>query len=284
VSRSRALVVSDATVLAVAYDKARTALAELKAIPLDELTLDQARAVDDAAELIQVTARQARDRQMEVDAVEIRMRAERRLGGLLAERKAGGGLNAGTRGQLRGRGSHWRFVAGTAKAEARGARDRQETVGLGAAARRDPGGGVRKQDHDLARPPREGDRAGEPRDHARRGQGRSPGDPRGRAREEDHGAADAQVRRDPADPEWRFEPRSRATGLDRSADNHYPTSSTDEIAMRAGRRDRGRRLRAVPMGDAPMLPDALRVMAAWGFAYKSQVIWRKAERRRRRSS
>jgi hypothetical protein len=35
-----------------------------------------------------------------------------------------------------------------------------------------------------------------------------------------------------ADPEWRFEPRSRETGMDRAADNHYPTSSTDDIAAR----------------------------------------------------
>jgi hypothetical protein len=26
-----------------------------------------------------------------------------------------------------------------------------------------------------------------------------------------------------ADPPWRFEPWSRETGMDRSADNHYPT-------------------------------------------------------------
>ena len=29
-----------------------------------------------------------------------------------------------------------------------------------------------------------------------------------------------------ADPEWRFEPWSRETGMDRAADNHYPTSVT----------------------------------------------------------
>ena len=30
-----------------------------------------------------------------------------------------------------------------------------------------------------------------------------------------------------ADPEWRFEPYSRETGMDRAADNHYPTSITE---------------------------------------------------------
>jgi len=35
-----------------------------------------------------------------------------------------------------------------------------------------------------------------------------------------------------ADPQWRFEPYSRETGMDRAADNHYPTSATDIIAAR----------------------------------------------------
>ena len=35
-----------------------------------------------------------------------------------------------------------------------------------------------------------------------------------------------------ADPEWRFEPWSRETGMDRSADNHYPTSVLDVIKAR----------------------------------------------------
>jgi len=32
-----------------------------------------------------------------------------------------------------------------------------------------------------------------------------------------------------ADPPWRWEPYSRETGLDRSADNHYPTMTLDAI-------------------------------------------------------
>ena len=78
-----------------------------------------------------------------------------------------------------------------------------------------------------------------------------------------------------ADPEWRFEPYSRATGMDRAADNHYPTSVTDVI----GERDVG----SIAADDAvlflwatvPMLRDALRVMEAWGFEYKSHAVWDK---------
>jgi transposase len=35
-----------------------------------------------------------------------------------------------------------------------------------------------------------------------------------------------------ADPEWRFEPYSRETGMNLAADNHYPTSSTEVIGQR----------------------------------------------------
>lgn len=76
-----------------------------------------------------------------------------------------------------------------------------------------------------------------------------------------------------ADPEWRFEPWSRESGMDRAADNHYPTSCTEVIAARD-----------VPMISAddcvlflwatvPMLPQALMVMGIWGFNYRSHVCW-----------
>jgi hypothetical protein len=76
-----------------------------------------------------------------------------------------------------------------------------------------------------------------------------------------------------ADPPWRLEPYSRDTGMDRAADNHYPTMPIEEI-----------RALQVPVADdavlflwatGPMLPQALSVMAAWGFDYKSQCIWLK---------
>jgi N6-adenosine-specific RNA methylase IME4 len=76
-----------------------------------------------------------------------------------------------------------------------------------------------------------------------------------------------------ADPPWRFEPYSRQTGMDRAADNHYPTMTTQDIML----------LRVPAAKDcvlflwatAPMLPAALAVMAAWGFTYKSHWIWNK---------
>lgn len=76
-----------------------------------------------------------------------------------------------------------------------------------------------------------------------------------------------------ADPPWRFEPHSRKTGMDRAADNHYPTMTTEEIEAID-----------VPAADdcvlflwatSPMLIDALDVMAKWDFEYKSSFIWAK---------
>lgn len=77
-----------------------------------------------------------------------------------------------------------------------------------------------------------------------------------------------------ADPPWAYEMRS-ATGYDKSPEAHYETMPEAEIA-------------ALPVGDLaggscllwlwstwPHLPQALRVMAAWGFTYKTGGSWTK---------
>jgi hypothetical protein len=63
------------------YDVACRALAAAKAV-------DDVMDVVAHADAVRVYARQAKNRQMEVDAVEIRIRAERRLGELMAAQKA----------------------------------------------------------------------------------------------------------------------------------------------------------------------------------------------------
>ena len=78
-----------------------------------------------------------------------------------------------------------------------------------------------------------------------------------------------------ADPEWRFEPRSRETGIDRSADNHYPTSPTEAIIARDVASIAADDCALFLWATAPMLPQALMVMAAWGFEYKTHLIWHK---------
>jgi N6-adenosine-specific RNA methylase IME4 len=75
-----------------------------------------------------------------------------------------------------------------------------------------------------------------------------------------------------ADPPWRFQSYSDDTGMDRAADNHYPTMTIEAIAA----------LRVPAADDAvlflwatvPMLRQALDVMEqAWGFQYKSHFVW-----------
>jgi|GEM_PF-662080 len=78
-----------------------------------------------------------------------------------------------------------------------------------------------------------------------------------------------------ADPEWKFEAYSDETGMDRAADNHYPTSALDAIKSRDVGSLAADDCVLFLWATVPMLPQALEVMAAWGFAYKSNFDWRK---------
>ena len=76
-----------------------------------------------------------------------------------------------------------------------------------------------------------------------------------------------------ADPEWQFEFWSEKGMTNSSADNHYRTSVLDVI--------KARDVAGIVADDAvlflsatvPMLPQALEVMAARGFVYKSKLAW-----------
>ena len=69
-----------------------------------------------------------------------------------------------------------------------------------------------------------------------------------------------------ADPEWRFEPWSRETGMDRAADNHYPTSVTEVIAARDVASIAADDCVLFLWATVPMLAEAFCVLDAWGFA------------------
>lgn len=80
-----------------------------------------------------------------------------------------------------------------------------------------------------------------------------------------------------ADPPWKFGVYSEETGREKSAENHYPTMDTASIC------DLMAEIGSPMPPDSvlflwatnPMLPDAFRVMAAWGFTYVHHWIWDK---------
>jgi N6-adenosine-specific RNA methylase IME4 len=80
-----------------------------------------------------------------------------------------------------------------------------------------------------------------------------------------------------ADPPWRWEAWSRVTGLDYSPESHYPTMDLDAVkALDAA---------SIAADDSvlflwatrPHLANALGVIAAWGFTYKTCFGWTKTE-------
>lgn len=78
-----------------------------------------------------------------------------------------------------------------------------------------------------------------------------------------------------ADPATRFEPYSRLTGMDRAADNHYPTMTVEQLEALQ-----------IPAAEdsvlfvwstVPMLAVTMRLIEVWGFAYKSSAVWTKGQ-------
>jgi N6-adenosine-specific RNA methylase IME4 len=75
-----------------------------------------------------------------------------------------------------------------------------------------------------------------------------------------------------SDPPWRYRVcKSR----NRAIENHYPTMSTYDICALDVPSDEDAVLYL--WSTSPHLPDALRVMEAWGFTYKTSLVWDKVK-------
>lgn len=241
----------------IKYDAACRALAEARAV-------DEVKDIHDKAEAMRIYARQAKNPQLEADAWEIRKRAEDRLGALSAALdKSAGGRNA------------LATLPPDGKSKSKVLRE----AGISTST-------ANRFEHFNALPAEEKER--------RIARGRA-------AIEAGRSIADAIIRDDEkamqrsvreqvlgamqralpdrrygvivADPEWRFEPYSRETGMDRAADNHYPTSATEVICARPVADIAAPHSVLFLWATVPMLEDALTVMKHWGFVYKSQFVW-----------
>jgi N6-adenosine-specific RNA methylase IME4 len=235
------------------YDRARTALAEAHAI-------DEVKDIRDKAVALQAYAKQAMNQKLINDAVEIRWRAERRAGEMLAEL-----------GERRGK---------TRKTSESGSFPSNKEIGV-----------TDKQSHYWQRLSQlsQEEYAARLADAQRQAVFASEASPQERAAEKQarraqHEAELATKIRDLpnkrfgvilADPEWRFVPWSEETGSDRSAANHYATSRLEDIKKRDVQSIAADDCVLALWATVPMLPQALEVMKAWGFDYRSHCVWLK---------
>jgi N6-adenosine-specific RNA methylase IME4 len=243
------------------YDEACRAIAEVK-------NFDDLRELENKAEAVRRYGQRARNRQLELDAVEIRFRAERRRGELLLELRESGALSYGRKPARNGNADSTILVSretpvervtlkqlDTTKFESAKAQDlarRYDDAGFEAALAH-----WRVKERAQNRPVSLQLRADDKAEH--------------RARREAE-LATKQVALPQkrygliyADPEWRFEPRSRVTGMDRSVENHYPTSPLIEIMRRPVRELAAEDCVLAIWATVPMLAEAFCVLDAWGF-------------------
>lgn len=239
----------------VRYDAACRALAEAK-------TVDEAKELHDKAEAMRAYARQAKNKGLEVDAAEIRIRAERRLGEILTAAKETGQIAEGrpskncaneeqfSRVRLNDAGVD-RKLSSRAQKLAAVPTDKFESM-LGEWQERVSLEGERVTTRLL--------RAG---DNARR---------------------DAALAVAPtvwpegqypviyADPPWRYEHPPMGSSS-RSIENHYPTMTVDEICALPVAEVAADDSVLLLWATAPKLWECCEVMAAWGFTYRTCLVW-----------
>jgi len=79
------------------------------------------------------------------------------------------------------------------------------------------------------------------------------------------------------DPPWRFKSWSETRQV-KAASQHYVVMETEDILSLPVGRLADRDCLLLLWSTGAMLPQALEAMRAWGFTYKSQIVWRKVTR------
>lgn len=239
----------------IKYDAACRALAEAKAV-------DEAKDIHDKAEAMRVYARQAKNRDLEIDAAEIRMRAERRVGQLIQAQKETVGLNKGT-------------LRRGAQKEPRDKRPTLAEVGIDKkmSSRAQRVAAVPEEEFEdmvaewRGRIVRENERVTvnllRERERARRDEALGNVEtiwPKGRY---------------PviyADPPWRYE-HAPPGGENRLIENHYPTMTLEEICALPVQSITHDDAILFLWATAPQLANALKVVEAWSFEYRTCMMW-----------
>ncbi len=248
----------------IRYDAAKKALAAARSV-------DEVKDIRNAAIALETYAKLAKDRTLIDDATDIRLRAELRLGEMIAAQKETVGLATGAAG-----------IGRSASAVPEEYRTQPPTLAeagidkkLSARAQKLASLSPEEFEERIARAKREAiasveltraERAAEKKER--------------RAEREAELAAKITALPNKkygviyADPPWRFEVWSRETGLgNTSPDNHYPTRDVDGIKEFDVPSIAADDCVLFLWSTVPHLPQALEVMAAWGFTYVSLFGW-----------
>lgn len=238
----------------IKYDAACRALAEAK-------SLDEIQNIRDKAEAVRAYGRVAKNKALEIDAAEIRLRAERKYGQALAELKGKGLLSEGGRpskkpvpngeqvslsdlGATRKFSSYTQKLASVPDAEFEGMvgewRENVAKEGERVTTRLLREGEKAQRDEALARAPVEWPEGQYPIIYA--------------------------------DPPWRYE-HPPIGASNRSIENHYPTMTIEEICALPVQEIAAENAVLFLWATAPKLAECFYVIDEWGFKYRTCMVW-----------